>query len=170
MVVSTVYSLTPQCLTGSQVGPARRPGPTGPPDDSRENVPAIPNRNSGIHTFMRTWVPFPSLALQPIAPPMVKRSHLQLAYPVALTMLKHHTVCDRTIERSTVRRTGQLPVARCWSASGANRRGLCTRHNLAFVCTVIDLTRHANIASHAFMCGRRADSRLRGETRLHRAP
>ena len=77
-------------LTGTQVGPARRPGPTGPPDAIHENqnVPA----DSGIHTFMRTWVPFPSLALQPIAPPKVKRSHLQLAYPVALTMLKHHTV------------------------------------------------------------------------------
>ena len=67
---------------------------------------------------MRTWAPFPSLALQPIAPPKVKRSHLQLAYPVALTMLKHHTVCDRTIEVRAEHRTatGQLPVARCWSA------------------------------------------------------
>jgi hypothetical protein len=72
------------------------PGRTRPPpadrpdrrtaDDSRKRT-----GNSGIHTFMRTWVPFPSLALQPIAPPKVKRSHLQLAYPVALTMLKHHT-------------------------------------------------------------------------------
>ena len=81
-------------LTGTQVGPARRPGPTGPRRTIHENVPAIANSGimSGIHTFMRTWVPFPSLALQPIAPPKVKRSHLQLAYPVALTMLKHHTV------------------------------------------------------------------------------
>ena len=78
-------------LTGTQVGPARRPGPTGPPDDSRKRT-GNSGIMSGIHTFMRTWVPFPSLALQPIAPPKVKRSHLQLAYPVALTMLKHHTV------------------------------------------------------------------------------
>ena len=84
------------------------PGRTRPPprtdrtarDDSRKRT-----GNSGIHTFMRTWVPFPSLALQPIAPPKVKRSHLQLAYPVALTMLKHHTVCDRTIEVRAEHRT-----------------------------------------------------------------
>ena len=73
-------------LTGTQVGPARRPRT----DRTAGRFTKTYRGNSGIHTFMRTWVPFPSLALQPIAPPKVKRSHLQLAYPVALTMLKHH--------------------------------------------------------------------------------